>query len=144
MFKRTIIFLLGVLAIPLLARAQSNFNPNFIISDTETQDCSWTRTDVAQFLNARGSWLRTYVGPDASGTAKSAADIIFESAQNYQINPKFLLVTLQKEQSLVTDNAPSQRQLDWAMGYGVCDSCSTDDPALDKYRGFGKQVDNAA
>ncbi len=133
------------LFLPVLAWAQSDFNPNFIISDTETQDSGcWTRNDVQQFLNTRGSYLRAYAGADASGTIKSAADIIFEAAQNYQINPKFLLVTLQKEQSLITDDAPSQRQLDWATGYAACDACSLDDPALAKYRGFGKQVDNAA
>ena len=140
------IFIISFLSffLPVLVFAQSNFNPNFIISDTETQDCSWTKNDVQQFLDARGSYLRSFSAPDASGTIKTASEIIYDAATAYRINPKFLLVTLQKEQSLVTDDAPSQKQLDWATGYAVCDSCSMDDPALTKYRGFGKQVDNAA
>ncbi|MFA7653599.1 MAG: serine hydrolase [Candidatus Magasanikbacteria bacterium] len=144
MFKRILIALFCLL-FPVLTLAQSDFNPNFIISDTETQDSNcWTRNDVQQFLTARGSFLRNYTCADASGTTKTAADIIYEAAQTYNINPKFLLVTLQKEQSLVTDDSPSQKQLDWATGYSVCDSCSMDDPNLQKFRGFGKQVDNAA
>ena len=30
------------------------------------------------------------------------------------------------------------------MGYAICDSCSLDDPNVVKYKGFTKQVDNAA
>jgi len=131
--------------LPSFVFAQSDFNPQFIISDAETQNCNaWTRYDIQQFLQARGSFLAKYQCPNASGTIKSAADIIYEAAQTYQINPKFLLVTLQKEQSIVTDDSPTTKQLDWAAGYGICDSCSMNDPKLEKYRGFGKQVDNAA
>lgn len=121
------------------------FNPHFIISDTETQDVgNWTRYDIQKFLDEKGSYLRAYSAPDLNGITKTAADIIYDAAHTYLINPKFLLVTLQKEQSLITDDAPSQKQLDWATGYAVCDSCSMDDPSIQKHRGFGMQVDNAA
>jgi D-alanyl-D-alanine endopeptidase (penicillin-binding protein 7) len=73
-----------------------------------------------------------------------ATDIIVDAAQTYKINPKFLLVTLQKEQSLVVDDAPTQKQLDWATGYAVCDSCALSDPKVQKFKGFGAQVANAA
>ncbi len=140
------ILLFGAMAFaPTLALAQSDFNPNFIISDAEVQDSrSWTNHDVQQFLNLRGSYLRNYSAPDATGTSKSAADIIYEAGLNYNINPKFILATLQKEQSLVTDDSPTQKQLDWAAGYAVCDSCSMDDPKIQTFQGFDKQVDNAA
>ncbi|HLD61218.1 MAG TPA: serine hydrolase, partial [Patescibacteria group bacterium] len=131
--------------LPTPTFALGEFNPNFILSDTEMQDHqSLTRADIQQFLDSRGSYLRSYVAEDANGTPKMAADIIYEAAQAYQINPKFLLVNLQKEQSLVTDDTPTEKQLNWAMGYAVCDSCSMDDPKIQKYKGFGKQVDNAA
>lgn len=139
------LLLSGIFCLPLVALAQADFNPQFIISDAElSNNIGWTRGDVQRFLDDRGSYLRQYQGPDASGTVKSAADIIYDAAQNYQINPKYILVTLQKEQSLVTDDQPTPKQLDWAAGYGVCDGCSMDDPKVQKYRGFGKQVDNAA
>ncbi len=125
--------------------AQADFNPAFIISDPEMQDYrSLDRNDIQAFLNDKGSYIRTGQFEDASGTMKNAADIIYTASQNYQINPKFLLVTLQKEQSLVTDDSPTQRQLDWATGYAVCDGCYLSDPRVQKYRGLGKQIDGTA
>jgi len=131
---------------PVSSFAQTTtFNPNFIISDTEIQDVgAWNTIDIQQFLESKGSYLRNFTAEDVSGTPKKAADIIYDAAKTYQINPKFLLVTLQKEQSLVTDDSPSQKQLDWATGYAVCDSCSMSDPDIQDHKGFGKQVDNAA
>ncbi len=135
----------GMLLSPLLAAAQTDFNPHFIISDTELQDLgTWTRDDVQKFLDSRGSYLRQYQAPDANGIPQLAADIIYAAAKNYQINPKFLLVTLQKEQSLITDDTPTQRQLDWATGYAVCDGCNLNNPNVVKHKGFGAQVDGAA
>lgn len=130
---------------PGIVLAQADFNPHLIISDQELQDSTvWTRSDVQQFLDSKGSYLRNFQTQDASGTLKSASDIIFDTALQYQINPKYILVTLQKEQSLVTDDSPTQKQLDWAAGYGVCDNCNLDDPKVVRFKGFGKQVDGAA
>jgi D-alanyl-D-alanine endopeptidase (penicillin-binding protein 7) len=125
--------------------AQAEFNPSHIISDAELQDTkTWTRDDVQKFLDSKASYLKNYETVDIDGAQKKAADIIYDAALRYQINPKFLLVTLQKEQSLVMDDSPTQKQLDWATGYAVCDSCSMDDPKVQKFKGFGPQVDNAA
>ncbi len=144
--KFTAIFsILGIIFSPILTFAQADFDPHFIISDQELQDNqSWTRSDVQAFLDEKGSYLRNFKAEDASGTIKMAADIIYDVAQEYKINPKFLVVTLQKEQSLITDDSPSQKQLDWATGYAVCDGCYLNDPKVLKYKGFGKQVDGAA
>lgn len=132
------------LYLPVKALAQAEFNPQFIISDEEMQStANWSKDDVQKFLQDRGSYLTTLMAADLNGALKSAAEIIYDTAVRYQINPKFLLVTLQKEQSLVTDDTPTQKQLDWATGYGVCDSCDLNGDALLKYKGFGKQVDNA-
>lgn len=147
MFKKIIAFsaITSLLLPHLSASAQGVFNPEFIISDQELQSPTvWTKNDVQKFLDSKGSYLRNYETTDVSGTPKLASDIIYDAAQRYQINPKFLLVTLQKEQSLVTDDTPSDKQLNWATGYAVCDSCSMDDPRIQKYKGFGPQVDNAA
>lgn len=139
-----------VLAFSLLvpysaAFGEAEFNPHFIISDEDLQNCDgWTAVEVQQFLENKGSYLARYRGEDLYGEIKSAAEIIYESAIRNQISPKFLLVTLQKEQSLITDDTPSQRQLDWATGFAVCDGCSLSDSKVLKYKGFGKQVDGAA
>lgn len=146
-FLPKIIAILTVFALlsPTHTALAVDFNPHFIISDTEIQDCNaWSINDIQKFLEGKGSYLKNYFCPDAKGVLKSAAEIIYDAAQAYKINPKFLLVTLQKEQSLITDDNPSQKQLDWAAGYSICDSCSMDDPKLQKHKGFGNQVDNAA
>lgn len=140
------VFLLaGLICLPGLTHAQSGFNPSMIISDTEIQNfTSWDKSDIQKFLDSKGSYLRTGKYISASGALKSATDIIYDASRAYQINPKFLLVTLQKEQSLITDDSPSQRQLDWATGYAVCDGCYLSHPNVQKFKGFGKQVDSAA
>src|SRR5690606_25114955 len=53
---------------------------------------------------------------------ESAATIIFKVAQSCGINPQVLLVTLQKEQSLITDDWPWGLQYAKAMGYNCPDS----------------------
>ena len=138
--------LISALFTPFLStQAQVAFNPQFIISDEEMQStANWSVVDIQKFLEDRDSYLARLRTEDLNGQIKSAAEIIYQASVQYQINPKYLLVTLQKEQSLVTDDTPTQKQLDWAAGYGVCDSCSLSDPKVIKYKGFGKQVDNAA
>lgn len=123
----------------------ADFNKNMIISDEEMQ--AWEtmdRADIQAFLEDKDSYLSTYRTDDWEGTKRVAADIIYQAAKDNRINPKYLLVKLQKEQSLITNDDPTQKQLDWATGYGVCDSCKTTDPDIQKYKGFGTQVDRAA
>jgi len=146
MIKKILITILVLMAgWPILTRAQTEFNPNYIISDAELQDYKiWGHQDIQNFLEDRGSYLRNYSTTDFAGVVKSAADIINDAAKTYQINPRYILVTLQKEQSLITADSPTQKQLDWAAGYGVCDNCSMSNPKVQKFQGFGKQVDNAA
>lgn len=127
---------------PLLA---AEFNPHSIISDQELQDWqSLGRSEIQTFLKTKNSPLATMSMTDLTGVTRPVSEIIYQTAETYRINPKYLLVKLQKEQSLVSDKTPSQRQLDWATGYGVCDSCDTNDPRLTKYKGFAAQVDGAA
>lgn len=121
--------------------AVTEFNPAFIISDAELQDCnSLSSTDIQKFLDARGSYLRNYQTEDEVGTIKTAAEIIYDAAKNYQINPKYILVTLQKEQSLITDDSPTEKQLNGATGYGINESCGWQCPTYLRNTGFGKQV----
>ncbi|MDO8626344.1 MAG: serine hydrolase [Candidatus Magasanikbacteria bacterium] len=149
-FKNIAIFglVIGVITltlVPLASLAQADFNPHLIISDQEMQNATnWTTRDIQDFLERRGSFLASYSCPDFNGAVKTAAEIIYDAANTYQVNPKYILVTLQKEQSLITDDSPTQKQLDWAAGYGICDACSMDESRLQKYRGFGRQVNNAA
>jgi len=74
------------------------------------------------------------------GSGQTAAEIIYQAAQDYRINPQVLLVLLQKEQGLITDTYPNKVQYRAATGFGCPDTdvCST------QYYGFKNQVRNAA
>ncbi len=144
------------------------FNPDFIISDEEMTDVSsMSLADIELFLRSKGGYIASNYFTNRDGELKSAAKIIYEAANNYDcegvvlsdnptrkereekcnfapINPKLLLVLLQKEQSLIEETSPTQKQLDWATGYGVCDDCSMNNPAIQRWRGFGKQINSAS
>lgn len=146
----------------------ASFDPNFILTDDELLNAgSMTLSEIDQFLKSKGGYIAYNVFTDAYGNRKSAAEIIYYAANNFEcdtneqsinlslaekekyckpatINPKLLLVLLQKEQSLIEAKSPSQKALDWATGYAVCDSCSMSDPTIQRFRGFGKQVNSAA
>jgi hypothetical protein len=61
--------------------------------------------------------------------------MIADAAAAWSVSPKVILVTLQKEQSLVNGGRPSTYALDWAMGCGKMDSST-----LYQYQGFGNQI----
>ncbi|OIO19414.1 MAG: hypothetical protein AUJ37_02915 [Candidatus Magasanikbacteria bacterium CG1_02_41_34] len=134
-----------VLPQPAFLATTADFNPNFLLSDEELQ--AWnimSRTDIQAFLDERGSFLSTLRTEDKNGINKLAADIIYGAAVDNKINPKYILVKLQKEQSLITEKSPTQKQLDGATGYGISDGCGWDCQTYKDNQGFGKQVDAAA
>jgi len=146
-FKRSsLFFALGLILFiwPHFAQA-AVFDPAYLISDAEITDYnSMTTNDIQQFLSKRNGTLENYLTFDKSGVPKTAPQAFFEISQLWQINPKYLMVLTQKEQSLLEDPSPSQKQYDWATGYGICDNCSMDDPSLERFRGFYRQVNSAA
>lgn len=121
------------------------FNPNFIIDDANLLDSrTMSEESIQRFLKAKGGVLWNYKAIDVDGGEKSAAAIIAGAANRNGINPQFLIVLLQKEQSLIENPNPSQIDFDWATGFAVCDSCSKDDPGLLPFRGFANQINRAA
>jgi uncharacterized protein with LGFP repeats len=70
----------------------------------------------------------------------SAAQLIYNAAQTYSINPQVLIVLLQKEQGLVTDTWPLNVQYRSATGYGCPDTAACDS----KYYGLKNQIDWAS
>ncbi len=81
-----------------------------------------------------------YCGGGITGAHKTAAQIIFDVAQACGVSPKTLIVLLQKEESLVTDDWPWEIQYRIATGYGCPDTAACDS----QYYGFFNQVYNAA
>tara|TARA_Y100000031_G_C8213717_1_gene382269 strand:+ start:253 stop:1647 length:1395 start_codon:yes stop_codon:yes gene_type:complete len=141
--------LIGIISLTLAfsplapALASTSFNANFLISDDEFTDVfSMDRNDIQRILDKGG--LSDYFTEDIDGRTRHIADIIWWTAQMRGISPKVLLVMLQKEQSLIEDPTPSQDQLDWALGYGVCDDCTHDDPDIQRWSGISKQLNSAA
>lgn len=119
-------------------------NPNYLVSDVDMEYVdAMSLADIQVFLDQRGA-LGTRFMDDADGITKTAAEIIWRVSQQYRLSPRFLLALLQREQSLVEAKSINQRQLDWALGYAVCDDCDREHPLVAAYRGFGKQMEGAA
>lgn len=71
---------------------------------------------------------------------KTSAQIIYNAAQQYSINPQVLIVLLQKEQGLIEDTWPLSSQYRSATGYG----CPDNAPCDSDYYGLTNQVNWAA
>ncbi len=154
-----------VVAAPAQAFSGSDFDPGYIISDTQFYDAdAMSEHEIQVFLNSMiastsagscqnwnclavhrtDTWTRAadrnicaqYTG----GTQESAARIIFKVQQACGISARVLLVTLQKEQSLLTSPAPSDGKLRIAMGYGCPDTA----PCDAQFYGFYNQMYKAA
>ncbi|MBP1326082.1 hypothetical protein JOF28_001314 [Leucobacter exalbidus] len=86
---------------------------------------------------AADSYCKKYTGK----SNESAAAIIAKVGAACGINPKVLLVMLEKEQSLITDTFPAQHQFDRAMGYACPDSGPNNSANCNTaYYGFQQQV----
>ncbi|MFA6429010.1 MAG: hypothetical protein WCV84_00745 [Patescibacteria group bacterium] len=135
---------------PTLARTlafsdlDTGFNPHTVLEDRDIFDLGvMNQESIQKFLDAKGT-LGLKALRDIDGNDKPAAEIIWRVSTSYKINPRYLLALIQKEQSLVEDTTPTQKQLDWAAGYGVCDDCSMNDPRIQDYKGFANQLEYAA
>lgn len=100
--------LIVLLAAPGAASA-ATFDPLNIISDeTLRAGTSMSQADIQAFLIAQNSVLKDYKaaegGPNGlhSAVVKPAAQIIAEASRYWNVNPKLVLATLEKEQSLIT------------------------------------------
>jgi hypothetical protein len=158
--------LIGVSAVvaapvPQVAQAVdgSDFMPGLIIADGLFYDsAAMTESDIQLFLASKGSYLANYTSTVASRPAQYSADtgglictpftggtllastIIYRAQAACGISAKVILVTLQKEQGLITKTAPSQTALDRAMGYACPDTA----PCAVNSLGFGNQVFSGA
>jgi hypothetical protein len=145
---------------PAAALSGSEFNAGNIISDAKFfNGQAMGAGEIQTFLNSKvsscaagytclKSWTETTGsrGADAmcgayNGVAnESAAQIIHKVGVVCGVSQKVLLVLLQKEQSLVTDNSPSAGQFRAATGFACPDTA----PCDAEYYGFYNQVYKAA
>lgn len=138
----------------------SRFDPGNIISDEAFFNSStMSAQQIQDFLNSKVAACRAgytclkdfrqttstvaaskYCNGYSGAPAESAAVIIYKVAVSCGINPQVLLVTLQKEQGLVTHTWPSDSRYTIAMGQGCPDTAACDTA----YYGFQNQVYGAA
>jgi hypothetical protein len=142
---------------PAEAANASDLDPGMIISDELFYDgAAMSESEIQRFLeNAVGgrcdnsnclaayradtptrTWSFGTCSTYHGGSGESAARIIFKVQQACKLSAKVILVTLQKEQSLVTNRAPSDGVMRKAMGYGCPDTASCDST----YYGFFNQI----
>ena len=154
---------------PAVAANGNDFDPGYIVSDSEFYDKdAMTQTQIQAFLEQRVPTCRpdrsagphdpivclkdyrvntvtipadsyckgTYTG----ASNERASTIIYKVAQACGVSPKALLVTLEKEQGLVSHSWPSSWRYDKAMGFACPDTA----PCDTQYFGFQNQVWRAA
>jgi hypothetical protein len=109
------------------AQIQSFLNGKVPNCDTwGTQASEFGGGTRRQWAEARGYSAPFTCLKDYVEGGNSAAQIIYNIAQQYQINPQVFIVLLQKEQGLVTDTWPTSTQYKTATGYGCPDTAACD------------------
>lgn len=153
-----------LIATPANAADPANFDPGYIISDANFFDGDAMSADQVQAhldalmpicaagyvclrafrqdtqTRAADSFCAGYTG----AAQETAATIIAQVALSCNINPRVLLVTLQKEQSLVSATSPSAARYERAMGYYCPDDPARPGWCHPDFAGFFNQVYNAA
>lgn len=139
------------------------FDPNQLISDSAFKNKNaMSASEIQKFLDSKDSvlantsssfleMLKEPIGNTSlagvlednnlGSSRRTAAQLIHDVSVQSGINPQVILVTLQKEQSLITgrqtnSNDQLQRALDYAMGFGCPDS----QPCGELYKGFYFQL----
>ena len=144
---------------PASAANALTFRPGLIVSDANFYNGNaMSAAEVQAVLTSKGSGCRTNCLKDYStlsvakpaqaglcdgmpgGLRLSAAEVIDRVARSCGISQKALIVMLQKEQGLVTINAPSEYRYRAAMGQGCPDTAACDVA----YYGYFNQVYGAA
>jgi hypothetical protein len=145
---------------PAVAHAYT-YNPLNIISyDTWRASSSMSVADIQAFLATQSGPLKSLVTTDyvtpggannygvkwtAGQPKKSAAQIIYDACRYWNLNPKVMLATLQKEQSLITvSNSSNAARLIKAVGCGVYGDANHDGKTDNRFPGFGNQIYNGA
>ncbi len=119
---------------------QAEFDKNSVLTDKALRDTtSMSAEDIQAFLDET-PWGNTSVLANYEEDGKTAAEIMYESAAKYGINPLEMLVRVQMEQGLVSKATASDEAISIAFGCG----CPHSPVCSSKYEGFANQADCAA
>lgn len=150
-----------LLLLPVTVLAEG-FDPNLLITDERFADTGTLggAEGIQQFLESKESVLANTSAdfltklrepadpafksklPDPQpnlGRLRTAAELIYDAASSAGLNPQVILVTLHKEQSLITGNLTGtalQRALDRSLGFG----CPDEGGCKDIFLGFYHQL----
>lgn len=120
--------------------AYSSFDPNRVVSDQAFFDTQTFSAARLQSFFANTPYGRSFLA-DEIIDGESAAVKFHRVAVQAGINPMVLVVTLQKESSIVSRTTrPSRSKLDYAFGCG----CPDNQACMSQFKGFGKQIECAA
>lgn len=136
---RKIFFLplfLWIAVFPFLSQAETMHYT--IMTDDDLTVNALSANGVEDFLREKGSGYAGKKVTDTDGQKRLVSEIIYRAAKENRINSEALLALLQKESSGLTSKTTN----DFAMGFGVCDSCSASE--IEPYRGIAKQFRMAA
>lgn len=107
-----------------------------------------SQSSIQSFLNGKGSYLATHSYKEVCsnnymdthyahcGQTVLASYIIHDAAVAYNLSPRVIMATMQKEESLITAQNPTSSQINFAMGYACPDS-----GGCGSVSGFFNQVD---
>lgn len=109
-----------------------------IMTDADLTVNAMSASDIERFLTENGSGYAGLRITDTDGRKRLASRIIYSAARQHRVNSEALLALLQKESTGLTSGGTNE----FAMGFGVCDSCSPEQTA--PYRGIARQFRMAA
>lgn len=160
------ILLLLIICFPFLATAQPvdpAFNPNKLIDDkvfSDTQTFGGAE-GIQKFLTSKGSVLANTdpefliklkepaVSSLKSGLEdpqpnltrlRTAAELLWDASRQSGLNPQVLLITLNKEQSLITGQFPKDSDLQKALDHALGFACPDNGGCGDLFPGFYYQL----
>jgi hypothetical protein len=100
--------------------AVSAYDKNNIITDAQLINAgAMSAAQIQSFLASKGSVLASY-----STGGKTAAQHIYDDCQTHGVSPYVVLVTLQKEKSLITSSTANPNS--YAMGWNTVDASTSD------------------
>jgi hypothetical protein len=148
-----------------LAHAQTvdtAFNPNLLITDQSFADSGTfgSAAAIQKFFEEHGSVLSNTsasfiakLKEDAPATKaaledpepnldhlRTAAELIYDATKKTGLNPQVILVTLQKEQSLITGTFASDSDLQTALNHALGFGCPDSGPCNNIFASFYRQL----
>lgn len=97
--------------------SNAQYNTNWMPDSVFTGELNIEISQIRNFLSSQGSCLASPI-QDSDGQIIDVPKLVYEASQRYDINPKVILATMQKEQSAIT-RCPSSTARAFLMGANV-------------------------